>query len=76
MPRASLDLQNADDLKAVQAQWRFGQGLVPGEQNEGLVAQLAGSPARLSDYDDSGWEIINDIDKWRGTLYWLPAFDR
>ena len=47
MPRASLDLQNADDLNAVSGEWRFAVGLVPGEPNEGLVALSEGSPARL-----------------------------
>ena len=63
-------------------QWRFGPGLVPGESNEGLVSQLAGSPARLPDYDDSAWQVCDDIAKWhsRGlTFAWyrtkvtLPA---
>ena len=64
MPRASLDLMNADDLKQVDGLWRYAQGLVPGEPNEGLVSQLEGSPARLADYDDSGWETITDLATW------------
>ena len=73
MPRASLDLQNPDDLRAVGGQWRFAQGLVPGEPNEGLVARISGSPARLADYDDSGWEVTDDISQWRSdglTFIW------
>ena len=31
-------------------------GLVPGEPNQGLVAEMLGSPARLAEYDDSSWE--------------------
>ena len=65
MPRASLDLQNSDDLNAVSGEWRFAVGLVPGEPNEGLVALSEGSPARLSDYDDSGWEVCGDLAEWR-----------
>lgn len=65
MPRAALNLQDPKDLRAVQGQWRFGPGLVPGEPNEGLVAQLAGSPARLADYNDSGWEVCHDLTQWR-----------
>ncbi|MCH9040350.1 MAG: hypothetical protein IIC23_13310 [Chloroflexi bacterium] len=64
MPRAILDLQNPTDLAAVGGQWRYAIGLVPGEPNEGLVAQMEGSPARLPDYDDSGWEVTNDIAEW------------
>ena len=65
MPRATLDLQSSDGLSAVQGQWRFATGLVPGEPNEGLVAQLEGSDARLPDYDDSGWERTDDLARWR-----------
>ncbi len=64
MPRAVLNLMNPDDLSALKAQWRFAPGLVPGEPNEGLVSQLAGSPARLADYDDSGWEARDDLTQW------------
>ena len=61
MIRVDLDLENPDDLRQANAQWRFAQGLVPGEPNEGLVAQIEGSPARLADYDDSRWEICESI---------------
>jgi hypothetical protein len=36
-------------------------GLVPGEPNEGLTAQLRATPARLADYDDSRWELCSNI---------------
>jgi hypothetical protein len=58
-----LDLNQADDLKKVKGQWRLGPGLVPGEPNEGLKAQLLNSPARLPDYDDSRWEICTNVRK-------------
>ena len=61
MPRVALDLNNAADRQEVQGQWRVAQGLVPGEPNEGLTAQLLASPARLVDYDDSSWEICTNI---------------
>jgi len=64
MPRAVIDLNSSGGLAAVKGQWKFAQGLVPGEPNEGLVSQLEGSPARLADYDDSGWEVCNDLGKW------------
>jgi hypothetical protein len=64
MPRAVLNLQDPGDLRAAKGQWRFAPGLVPGEPNEGFVSQLAGSPARLIDYDDSGWEVRNDLTLW------------
>jgi hypothetical protein len=58
MPRALLNLQDPADLRAAQGQWRFAPGLVPGEPNEGFMSQLAGSPARLVDYDDSTVEQL------------------
>ena len=60
-----LDLLDADHLKQAQGEWRFGSGFVPGEPNEGLASQLEGSPARLPDYDDSRWEVIQDLPKGR-----------
>jgi len=67
MPRIALDLNKPEDLKKVKGQWRVGQGLVPGQTNEGLTAQLLNSPARLPDYDDSGWELCTNIRKSRST---------
>ena len=64
MPRAVIDLNTSSGLATVKGQWKFAQGLVPGQPNEGLVSQLEGSPARLPDYDYSGWEICNDLAKW------------
>jgi hypothetical protein len=61
MPRIALDLNNETDRQKVKGQWRVAPGLVPGEPNEGLVAQLANSPARLIDYDDSKWEICSNV---------------
>ena len=63
MPRITLDLNQSEDLKKVKGQWRVGPGLVPGEPNEGLKAQLLNTPARLSDYNDSGWEVCTNIRK-------------
>ena len=64
MPRAVIDLNTESGLAAVKGQWKFAQGLVPGEPNEGLVSQIEGSPARLAEYDDSNWEICTDLAKW------------
>jgi hypothetical protein len=73
MGRASLDLQDPEHLRSVRGQWRFATGLVPGEPNEGLVSQMESSPARLADYDDRGWEAIDDLAEWRSkgfSLIW------
>ena len=61
MPRVALDLNKAEDRQKVKGQWRFAMGLVPGESNEGLTAQLLSSPARLADYDDSRWEVCTNV---------------
>ena len=61
MPRIALDLNKAEDRRHVNGEWRVAPGLVPGEPNEGLTAQLLASPARLADYDDSGWAACPNI---------------
>jgi beta-galactosidase/beta-glucuronidase len=61
MPRIALDLNKAEDRAKVNGQWRMAPGLVPGEANEGLTAQLEGTAARLPDYDDSGWQVWDNI---------------
>ena len=62
MARISLNLESKEDLKTLgSAGWSRAMGLVPGEPNQGLVAELSGSPARNADYDDSGWDQDVDI---------------
>jgi len=66
MARISLDLENQQDLAALGTTgWRIAPGLVPGEPNQGLVAELRASPARLPDYDDSWWKKDADIQERR-----------
>ena len=67
MPRIALDLNTERDRQRVAGQWRAASGFVPGEPNEGLVAQREGSPARFPDYDDSGWEICENVRLSRST---------
>ncbi len=61
MPRATINLGDSSGQSAVGGQWKFSRGYVPGGPNEGLIAQAEGSPARLPDYDDSGWEVCDDL---------------
>jgi hypothetical protein len=61
MPRIALDLNTAEDRQKVKGQWRVAPGLVPGEPNEGLTAQLKASPARQAEYDDSRWEVCTNV---------------
>ena len=61
MARLTINIGEPSGKAATGANWRYARGYVPGEDNEGLVAQGEGSPARLPDYDDSGWEICEDL---------------
>ena len=61
MPRVALDLNKDEDRAKVGGTWRRAMGLVPGEPNQGLVAEILESPARLKDYDDSGWDVITNV---------------
>lgn len=61
MPRVALDLNKESDRGKVKGVWRRALGLVPGQPNQGLVAELEASPARLADYDDSGWEVTDNV---------------
>jgi hypothetical protein len=61
MPRIALDLNNEEDRRKVKGVLRRALGFVPGEPNQGLVAEVEGSPARLADYDDSGWEACDNV---------------
>jgi hypothetical protein len=57
----ALDLNTAEGRQPVKGQWKVAPGLVPGEPNEGLTARLLATPARLAEYDDSGWQVCNNI---------------
>ena len=66
MPRVSLDLEVPADLAVVKTTgWRIAPGLVPGAPNQGLVAEMGDSPARLPDYDDSWWEKDANVQERR-----------
>jgi len=69
MARVSLALENKEDLQVIQAEgWRIAMSLVPGEPNQGLVAKRRGSPPRLADFGDSGWES-GDIQERRSVEF-------
>jgi hypothetical protein len=66
MARVSLDLEDPEELAVLGTTgWRIAPGLVPGEPNQGLVAEIRSSPARLADYDDSAWDKDADIQERR-----------
>ena len=64
MPRFALDLNQADGKAAVNGQWKFAEGYLPGAPNDGLVLRSEGSPARFPDYDDSSWAVSEDVAAW------------
>ena len=41
---AELDLENVEHRELTNSEWRYGDGLVPGEPNGGLVDQLPETP--------------------------------
>ncbi|HEY7466341.1 MAG TPA: hypothetical protein VIB47_06580 [Dehalococcoidia bacterium] len=61
MPRVALDLNKAEDRAKIKGVWRAALGYVPGEPNQGLQAETEGSPARLPDYDDSAWQVCDNL---------------
>ena len=61
MPRATLSLGGAAGQAAVNGQWKFARGYVPGQPNGGLVGTGARQPRPARDYDDSGWEVCTDL---------------
>lgn len=82
MPRIALDLSKKADQAVVKGQWRVAQGLVPGEPNQGLVAEMLGASPRLADYDDSKWEVCENVRQrlsvgltfaWYRTTVEIPA---
>ena len=76
MPRVTINIGEESGRALTGAQWRYAVGYVPGEANEGLVAQGEGSPARLPDYDDSHWDIIEDLPQRNSggfTFVWYRA---
>ena len=56
MSQQTLDLENAEHKTLVNAQWRYADGLVPGEPNGGLVDQLAETPAEDREAPRNGHE--------------------
>ena len=68
MARVALNLENKTDLRTLGSDgWKIAVGLVPGEDNQGMVAEMKGSPARLADYDDSWWESSGNMQERRSS---------
>ncbi|MBV9579519.1 MAG: hypothetical protein JO057_13105 [Chloroflexi bacterium] len=61
MRRINLDLNDPAQRERVKATWRRAVGFIPGEANQGWTAEIEGSPCRLADFDDSSWEVCDNI---------------
>ena len=62
MPRVTINIGEESGRALTGAIWRCAVGYIPGAENGGLVFEGGEpSPARLPDYDDSGWEVITDL---------------
>ena len=82
MQRINVDLNDPDARRRVGVTWRRAIGFIPGEPNQGWSAEIEGSPCRLSDFDDSTWEVCENLAEvlskgicwawWRTTIT-LPA---
>ena len=61
MPRIALDLNKAEDQRKVGGVWRRALGYDPSLPNAGVALETPSSSARLPDYDDSGWDVCDDV---------------
>jgi hypothetical protein len=62
MPRIALDLNKAEDRQRVGgAPWRRAIGYDPSLPNAGVALETPASSARLPDFDDSGWDVCDDV---------------
>ena len=85
MRRINLDLNDPAQRECVKATWRRAVGFIPGQANQGWVAEIEGSPCRLADFDDSSWEVCDNIGDvlsrgacwawWRTTIEVPEAID-
>ena len=63
-----LELDDPADLRLVHGTCKWAPGLVPGEENQGLVAnKFIEAPPRLASFDDSAWETPANIRYVYGT---------
>lgn len=61
MPRIALDLNLEEDRKKVGGVWRRAIGYDPSLPNDGVALETPSSSARQPDFDDSGWEVCDDV---------------
>ena len=57
-----LNLDDSVDLRLVNGKLKWAPGLIPGADNQGLVAdKFIEAPPRLADFDDSAWDTPRNI---------------
>lgn len=61
MLRINADLNSPTYRQQFDVTWRRAVGFIPGQPNQGWNAEEEGSPCRLAEYDDSGWEVCDNI---------------
>src|SRR5438874_1816000 len=61
MRRIALNLNNAEDRAKTKSTVKRALGWEPGRPNQGLVAETLNSSARLADYDDSAWDVCDNV---------------
>jgi hypothetical protein len=61
MPRIALDLNKEEDRRKVGGVWRRAIGYDPSLPNAGVALEAPASSARLPDFDDSKWEVCEDV---------------
>ena len=67
-PAVVLNLDDPSDLALLDGVLKWAPGLIPGAENEGLVAgKFIEAPPRLADFDDSSWESPDNIRDVVGT---------
>ena len=72
MPRIALDLNQAEDRARVGGGvWRRAIGYDPSLPNRGVTLETPSSSARLPDYDDSRWEVCDDVREFVSTGFTL-----
>lgn len=75
MPRIALDLNKEEDrAKVGGGVWRRAIGYDPSLPDAGVVVGTPESTARLPDFDDSGWEICNDVREFVSTGFTLAWY--
>jgi hypothetical protein len=67
MPRIALDLNKEEDRRKVGGVWKRAIGYDPSLPNAGVTLETPASSARLPEFDDSKWEVCEDVRQFVST---------